>query len=177
MQNQSDNKSGNSFIDENHEELLEHMDELTLLLRDNWDRDNFNSSAQDFIVNVENHLSHEEVILKGAKFDDLDEHIIKHRELAVSLRMGSLAVYTRDEAIQFMANVRIQVFAHELMEDQKYWPLFESANAAADNLINWSSEFETGDLETDKHHKALVNYINRIHRMLADSSDIKLATL
>lgn len=70
MQNQSDNNSGNSFIDEDHEKLLEHMDELTLLLRDNWDRDNFNSSVQDFIVKVESHLSHEEVILKGAKFDD-----------------------------------------------------------------------------------------------------------
>lgn len=70
MQNQSDNNSGNSFIDEDHEKLLEHMDELTLLLRDNWDRDNFNSSVQDFIVNVESHFSHEEVILKGAKFDD-----------------------------------------------------------------------------------------------------------
>ena len=61
--------SGNNFIDDNHYHILNSMDELTFLVRDNWNLNTFATAVSQFIVQLENHFSHEETILKGANFN------------------------------------------------------------------------------------------------------------
>lgn len=175
MKNNIHKISGNSFIDENHNELLGFLDEITLFLRDEWDKDLFHSKIQNFIVSLENHYNHEEVILKGAGFENMDAHTLKHRELSMYLRIESLMPIDYDAAINFLSIIRSRIFSHELYDDQEYWPLFEPETPHTDTPMVWSSEFETGDMYTDKHHKAIINYINRLHQRLEYSSDIKLA--
>lgn len=167
--------SGNSFIDDNHHGLLEHILDICASLKDNWNPNGFKSSIRDFIVNLENHFSHEEIILKGANYKDLDAHTIKHREVSMYLRMESLEDHDYDAAVQFIANARSRIFSHELLEDQDYWPVFELEESTTTPLITWSTEFDTGDPETDKEHNALVNFINRLDQEFSTSSNIEYA--
>jgi len=165
--------SGNSFIDENHEGLLDNIDAITMLLRDNWRKDEFKSRVRDFIVDLENHFSHEETILKAVGYAKLDSHAIKHREISMRLRMDSLDALNYDESVQFLANLRTKIPPHELLEDQDYWSLFDQECSDKEALIIWSKNLETGNLETDRHHQALKNHINRLHRRFSKVSDIK----
>lgn len=164
--------SGNAFIDENHEGLLHHLNVLSETVRDNWTQDGFMSDIRDFISALENHFHHEETILKGASYEDLDNHITKHRKVALDLRREAYLHHDYDSAVQFLITSRTKVISHELFEDQAYWLTFEAEGSDADPLISWSREIETGNLETDKHHKALSNYINRFYKKFTSSSDV-----
>ncbi|HXK56651.1 MAG TPA: hemerythrin domain-containing protein [Gammaproteobacteria bacterium] len=168
-------KSGNAFIDENHKGLLENIDVISVSVRDNWDRQEFESNVRWFIVDLENHFSHEEVILKAAGFAELDEHSVKHRELSLRLRMDSIYTQNFDDSVRFLGTLRSKIFSHELFEDQSYWPLFDKETEDAKLLISWSAELETGDPEMDRHHRALVNHINRLHMQLCASTDKRFA--
>lgn len=167
--------SGNSFIDDNHYSLLTTIDEITILLRDGWSKEEFAVRVKNFITDMERHFSHEELILKAARYTEMDSHILKHRELLMRLRMDGYAILNYDAALQFIMSLRTLFFSHELFEDQKYWFLFEQEDSAQDQLIFWSKELETGDLEIDKHHKAIINHLNRFHRRMSDSPDIDFA--
>lgn len=176
MQSQDNETSGNSFIDENHENLLDHMEAVTNLLRDDWDVDVFNSRIRDFIVDLEDHFSHEEIVLKGAKFEGLDSHSDKHREISMRLRMESVNRLDYDDAVHFLAKARSRILRHVQIEDREYWPVFEPKNSDTALLISWSRELETGDLETDRQHKVFINCINRFHQKFATSSDFDYAS-
>ncbi len=170
-----DNISGNSFIDENHDDLLKHLDEITILLQDHFTTSSFKSGVIDFINNIENYFSNEEATLKRVGFDGLDSHITVHRELSKSLRMKNITNFEYDGAVTFLANARSELFSHELLEDQAYWPIFESESLDTEPLIIWSSVYETGNLEIDKHHSALINYVTRFYKRLEKSFDIEFA--
>ncbi|MBT5109321.1 MAG: hypothetical protein HOM25_11620 [Rhodospirillaceae bacterium] len=176
MENIDGQKSGNSFIDENHEGLLSHLKYLEASVKDNWGQFGFTSEIRDFIVALENHFHHEEIILKGAKYEKLDHHVFQHRKVAMDLHQGAFLDHDYNGAVQFLAAASAQIFSHELLDDQLYWPVFEAETPNPHLLILWSSKFETGEPETDKHHKALVNYINRFHRKLAFSDNISVCT-
>lgn len=60
--------SGNSFIDDNHSDLLQHLDSIINWSLDSWNSEEFKSSIRNFIVDLENHFSHEEIILRGAQY-------------------------------------------------------------------------------------------------------------
>ena len=167
--------SGNSFIDDNHEGLLNNIDALTFLVRDNWNQNEFELRVRNLIVDLENHFSHEETILKAVGYADLDSHSVKHRGISMCLRIASLDTLDYDDSVQFLVKLRTEVFGHELLEDQNYWPLFDQENSDQDILILWSQELETGDPETDKHHKALINHINRLHMRFSKLPDIDSA--
>jgi len=171
------NVSGNSFIDENHEGILNNIETLTLSVRDNWNKIDFTSKMNDFIRDMENHFSHEEVILSAAKYKGLDSHTLKHREISMHLRMAGMGIVEHDDSIQFLLKLREKLFSHELFEDQDYWHLFESENANQAPLITWSQEFETGSPAIDEHHQALATHINRLNKRFADSSDFDFACM
>lgn len=175
MQNNIEKISGNSFIDENHDDLLKHLDELTFFVRDKWDIAKFNNIFYEFILDLENHHAHEEVILRGSKYEETESHTIKHRDLCLFLRLNILKVSCYETAIQFLANSRSKIFSHELVEDQKYWHLFENNDTDTNNIITWSKKYETGHEETDIHHIALANYINRFHRRILKTPDKEMA--
>ena len=173
MKHADNQPSGNNFIDDNHDDILNSMDELTFMVRDDWNLNTFTSAVSHFIVQLGNHFSHEETILKGANFNDLAKHIIMHREIALRLRIDVMTILERDDAINFLISSRAEIFSHELIDDQAYWPLFDSDNVLT--VISWSKKYETGDAEVDKHHKSLVNYINRLSLKLIESPDIDIA--
>ena len=153
MYMQEKNQSGNSFIDENHDELLDQLEGLTELLRDNWDFELFSKAFSNFVSNLESHFSHEEMILRGAKFKDLESHKIKHREISLKLLIGNLSDFGYDGAVQLLAKTRSAVFSHELLEDQNYWEIFNDDIGDFDAYASWSVDLETGDKDTDEHHQ------------------------
>ena len=173
MNHSNNQPCGNNFIDDNHDQILNSIDELTFMVRDNWNLNNFSTAVSHFMVQLGNHFSHEETILKGANFNELTKHIIMHREIALQLRIEIMTIFERDDAINFLVSSRAKIFSHELIEDQAYWPLFDSANGLT--IISWSKKYETGDTDVDKHHKSLVSYINRLNLKLIEVSDVDLA--
>lgn len=166
--------SGNSFIDENHDHLIDHINVLAEMMRDQ-ELEKFKSGFQDFIVNLENHFSHEETILRGADYKHLDTHSIDHRSLSIKLRIDSMDINDYDSALSFLISSRAKIFTHELIEDQKYWPLFEVNFTDEDQICLWSEDLETGDRGIDEHHKALLNLINRLHKRFSFNLDVKEA--
>lgn len=168
-------QSGNSFIDEDHDNLLKHIEEISHSLRNGCDLENFRLEVMSFIDALEDHFSREELILEGAGFQLLDEHKIKHREIALDFRIKMLDDLDYNSAIQILAYARTKILSHELFEDQNYWSVFEPGASKSENLIIWSKDFETGDSEIDKHHMALANFINRLNSRLAISDDAELA--
>lgn len=164
--------TGNNFIDDNHDDIFKNMDELTFLVRDNWDAASFRDAVTNFINQLENHFSYEETILKGANFNELEKHTIKHREVALEFRIKSIDIITREEAINFIVTIRSMIFSHELIDDQNYWPLFDNNQSV---ILEWSEDYETGDSDIDTHHKSFANYINRLNQRLVQAPDIDLA--
>lgn len=167
--------SGNAFIDDNHSALLDHIDRICVSIRDGGSTSGFRPHFRNFITDIESHFSHEEVILNGAGFENIDQHTIKHREVSYFLRTESFDLHSYDDAVAFLASARIRIFKHELLEDQEYWSLFEPMNNNVDDLIVWTAEFETGNSEVDKQHKALANYISRLDRRLTAEPSAEIA--
>lgn len=93
----------------------------------------------------------------------MDAHIIQHRNIALLLHEKCLACSNYDQALELQEVMRPTIFAHELLEDQKYWHLFENLNYKVGHLLKWSPEFESGDIAIDGQHQALVNHINRFY--------------
>lgn len=171
MHTHTNNQSGNSFIDENHDELLSHLDSLTELLRDNWDFEIFSQEYSNFVSSLESHFSHEEMILRGAKFKNLESHKIKHRELSLKLLIGNMSDFGYDGAVQLLAKTRSAVFSHELLEDQNYWDIFNDNIGDFDEFVSWSTDLETGDKDTDEHHRALLKFIQRLDFNFRQTTD------
>ena len=164
-------RSGHSFIDENHAKLIGKLEQLTNSLRKNWDRQTFIRNTTEFVRSLEEHFMHEETALRGAEYPDLEAHTVKHREIALKLRVQALEIHSYDTALAFAVLARSEILNHELVHDQEYWSVFESQPSDDEVLITWTSDLETGDLEIDQHHKALINYLNRLHDQFSNSSD------
>lgn len=171
VMNSVNNKiSGNNFIDENHDEIFDALDKLIFIVRDTWNTIIFINAVSDFIDQLENHFLHEEIILKSVNFQNIDAHIIEHREIALHLRVEIMDVSTREEAVNFLMFIRSKIFSHELIADQNYWYLFDDENNPV--VLQWTDEFETGDIDTNKHHQSLANCINRLNNKCSQLSDI-----
>ena len=56
----STDASGNSFIDDDHIGLLDHMQAICASLEDGWNPITFKANIGHFIDNLESHFSHEE---------------------------------------------------------------------------------------------------------------------
>ncbi len=181
MDLQSDHISGNSFLDEGHQSLMHLIntlaDDVRLGVEKNqqsWQ--DIQARATHYIKALEEHFQHEELILKGADFELVVEHIKKHRDTIDYLHRLAAQTFTKQSALYFVASARSRVFAHELLEDQDYWSLFEDQETAGEPLIFWSPRIETGKAEVDTHHRALVNFINRLHaRATVDADPTALA--
>jgi len=165
------NKSGNDFIDENHARLLDRLNVLTESLRGNWQQRVFLKSTADFIRLLEGHFTHEETVLRGVDFDELESHIALHRDIAHRLKVLALDIRNYDTASEFVMLARSDILNHELVHDQAYWKLFEPQSGATEQIIVWSSDLETGNTEIDQHHQSLANFINRISILLTESID------
>lgn len=170
MKTAAEYKTNNNFIDENHECLLDDLDQLDKFLNLDWELGAFISKANGYIVALENHFLHEETLLRGAGFADLETHILQHREIALNMRQEISAIGSHETAIEFMQKTRSRILHHELIYDQEYWPVFDELPGHDKPLIPWSEELETGHADMDKQHQALTKYINRFHYIYFDSA-------
>lgn len=165
--------SGNSFLDENHFDLLEHLDFLLNIERNNWDPILFKDEFNKFILNIENHFHHEEIVLKGAGYTDLENHTIFHRDIALNLRKNNNVDFSDFKEASFLIEgAASYIIEHEMLKDQQYWPLFDDNKSNNTNLIPWSDKYETNNSEIDNHHIALLNHINRFYITCVDKEDI-----
>lgn len=167
--------SGNTFIDENHSNLLDFLDDLSSLLSQNTDPDKYRLIIEDFITALECHFTHEEIILKGVGYKNLRIHTIQHRMMALDLHKYLVGSFPQHETDLLMKDLTASVLAHEMTMDQDYWPYFNDNPSGNNCLISWKPEFETGDKEADGHHQSLINHINRFYIKLVDSNDIDMA--
>lgn len=166
--------SGNTFIDENHHDLLNHLEILSAVTRDSWESSSFRKAMRGFIADIENHFSHEEVVLAGARYQNLDQHKLKHRVISLKLHLENTKELDRTEALEVVANIRDSIFSHELLEDQDYWDVFEQEISDQSGFVCWLPEYETGNRDVDLHHHALMNHLNRFCIDLAKSADRNL---
>ena len=167
--------SGNSFIDENHGHLLEHLIHLSSLASTNSNLNSFRLIVEDFITNLEQHFSHEETILKGAGYTNLRAHTMQHRMIALELHKFLAKNFDHDEATLFVQETTSSIIAHEMSSDQDYWPYFNETPSSKTGLISWQQAFETGNKASDTQHQSLINHINRFYLKLIDSNDIEMA--
>jgi hemerythrin len=167
--------SGNSFIDENHQNLLEHLTEISALISNSFNPDKFRSIIEDFIINLEHHFSHEETILRGVGYKNLRIHTLQHRTIALELHKHLVGRFSYNETIPLVNKIKKSIFVHELSLDQDYWPYFNDNPSGKVNLITWRPEFETGRAEADRQHQSLINHVNRFYIKVIDSNDIGMA--
>ena len=170
-------KSNNSFIDENHSDLLLHLSGITEKYSEakQVDRSEFSTEMGHFCANIENHFNHEEVILQGAGFDQLDEHRVQHRKISMALRQLTVDIQSASDLGEIIEKVTSELVDHELSQDQQYWYLFEEDWKEDELLLRWSKDLETGVAELDTHHVALMNHINRFYLGMIKNNDLKHA--
>ena len=99
MKDVAKNKSNNRFIDENHEKLLDALEELEECLGPDWELDVFVSRVNQYIDDLESHFLHEETLLRGVGFTDLEVHALKHRGIALIMRKEVLEIGNQGDAI------------------------------------------------------------------------------
>ncbi len=68
--------SFNRFIDHDHHDLVDH-----LMYLEQSDRADHHKAIPRFIRDLETHFRHQEMILQGAGFGQVEAHIPEHREL------------------------------------------------------------------------------------------------
>ena len=176
MYKMADNtSSGNNFIDENHDDLLNHLSELSEYDQSEWDPDIFKSKLDSFIHDLESHFSHEELILSGAGFSDLRAHALLHRELALNIHKKNLLSYDPKSAAELVREITAETISHELMSDQEYWDLFNDKPSSSKRLLLWSKDLETGHPEIDKQHIALMNHVNHLYLRTQRNNDYQEA--
>jgi diguanylate cyclase (GGDEF)-like protein/hemerythrin-like metal-binding protein/PAS domain S-box-containing protein len=122
--------SGNVFIDAEHCELFRQSNQLLdLAIRRDADPAAVLASLQRLIQNVRAHFEHEERLLSGWKFPDLEAHALKHRRLLEHAQQ--IAHLVDDTSIPIGDLLRFLVVevihGHMLAEDSKY---FERAKNA-----------------------------------------------
>ena len=155
-------KSGNSFIDENHSSLVEHIGELESCLSGEWNAASYVMGLKKFVLDIENHFPHEETILRGTKFEKIDLHTLSHRNIGLKLhKVINKKIDSQSEAEKALSNIKVFLVEHKLYEDQDYWYVFDIYQIGEHSLIRFSEDMLTGIKEIDNEHFALLNHANR----------------
>jgi hemerythrin len=166
--------SGNSFIDENHNDLLEHFEALNPSTEHEWDLNIFQAKLRDFIFDIENHFSHEEIVLQGARYKNINAHTLSHRKIGLEMHQYiNSEIKSPSEAKIILSEIHHSIISHELMEDQNYWHLFDDFDINQHRLIEFTEDMLTGDADIDKEHVALLNHINRYYMKAIANEDIE----
>jgi len=155
--------SGNSFIDENHHDLLEHLASLTPVTEGRWSLPDFQENLRDFIIDIENHFSHEEIVLRGANYKDLDGHTLAHRRISLEMHNNlNREITSISEAKEILTAIHHDVISHELEKDQSFWYLFDDTPEKHKyRFIEFTEDMLTGNQKIDHEHLALLNHLNR----------------
>ena len=166
--------SSNLFIDANHLELTKATKQLKTAWMHFGVSDEFTQSCGAFLQELREHFSHEEIILRGAGYEHLEVHSDAHSQIITILDATLRVGMDENTATYFLDKVQEKLFEHELVADQGYWHLFETQDFSQGNAITWAAQMETGVVSIDRHHKALVKYINRLTHRIEKGCDMDM---
>lgn len=167
-------ESGNNFIDANHIGLVKILEALENDWKLHGSSGNVVKIAHKFLSSLHSHFRHEEIILKGAGYKQLDSHAKKHRNIEYLLYSILSSGLFGATAFYFVDKSQSTIIEHELVEDQEYWNIFADHANTEHHLIEWSSDYETGIEGVDSHHKSLINHINRLNTRIANGQSEEL---
>lgn len=158
-------QSGNSIIDQHHASLSQ----LVSQLAHSWMLDisaaEFSRLTDRFQMLLAEHFHSEISIIRAAGYEHWQRHEEEHDYILRKLeklanRGGSNHIY------EYVDEAERTIFEHELLSDQEYWDAFDKPTG--DELVHWDETLELNDPEIDKHHQALVGYLNRMYLWLRD---------
>ncbi|WP_413203549.1 hemerythrin domain-containing protein [Rhodospirillum sp. A1_3_36] len=162
-------QSGNGLIDEGHEHLMVLLAEIGGHLRQPNGRPEAIALFSDFLNALRNHLGLEEVILRTNGYSQLNNHARRHTQLIdrVTEMVETLTYAPSVHPLEVLDRVSDLLIEHEMVEDSDIWPCL----AKQDSLqpTTWGAEMETGIEQIDEHHKAMIEYMTRLHNMSDDA--------
>jgi diguanylate cyclase (GGDEF)-like protein/PAS domain S-box-containing protein/hemerythrin-like metal-binding protein len=120
----SNDNSLHPLIDQEHQQLILHSNDLLALLLQGQDKENLIPSLENLLNEVISHFNDEEAILKERSFPQLDEHARLHRDL-IDQGRDVLERYKNDtlsqgELINFL--IYEVIVHHMLTDDKKFFP-------------------------------------------------------
>lgn len=123
---------GDASIDDEHRQIFDRANELIhAVVSGDGEAVDLYHALDELIGSTEAHFAHEEEILAGCQYPDLEEHILEHQNLmarAQVLRRKAIAgELTLGALVTFV--VQDVVVKHMLGEDRKYYPYLKASSA------------------------------------------------
>lgn len=169
--------TGNLVIDAHHRHLARTVNQVYDAWK-SWDR---NAGALDVdlvhvLGEVEIHLTSEEIITRGAGYEDWKRHESLHDALRSRMRdvahpAGSGSILDESALLEAFDFFDQLIFQHEFFDDQDFWETFRSHAdrlPKRTELIAWDSRLILGMPEADGAHAEVVTAMNRVHEAIAD---------
>jgi hemerythrin-like metal-binding protein len=172
--------TGNPVIDAHHRHIARAVNSVYEQWK-SWDRlpgAAFEIDLTQVLREVEIHLTSEEIITRGAGFEEWKSHRSLHDALRTRMRDvagfqdGAWADETALlEAFDFFDHL---IFQHEFLDDQEFWETFRRHSERAPcrpDLVAWDSRLHLGEEGADWAHRTLVESLNGIHQAILDRVD------
>lgn len=169
--------TGNPVIDAHHRHLARTVNRVYDVWK-SWDRKvgPLDVDLVHLLGEVEIHLTSEEIITRGAGYEDWKRHGSLHDALRSRMRDvahpadsgGVLDEPALLEAFDFFDHL---IFQHEFFDDQDFWETFRSHAVQVPEraeLIAWDSRLHLGEPEADGAHAEVVSALNRVHQAIAE---------
>ena len=167
-------ETGNDFIDTHHRDLMEMVTALTEVWEAEKASRGFEGLARDFVDTLRAHFLREEMVLGGVGYQNIGFHEVSHENILYFLERQLDKGLDAITGQVFLDNLKSELFEHELVEDQDYWPLLDEDAPAHEPIIEWTAGLETGVDSVDAHHRALLRYINRLNDRILNGYPKKL---
>lgn len=162
--------TGNATIDAHHRHIARSVNRVYDAWKSWEGKAPFDTGLAGAFREIEVHLTAEEIITRGAGYQEWKFHETLHD--ALRARMRDVAAHAGQveasqarlmQAFEFFDQV---IFQHEFFEDQDFWDLFRTHAEVprGPRLITWDSRLHLGDEPTDAHHERLVTRLNEVHR-------------
>lgn len=161
-------RMGNSVLEDGHNALASQITALWDCWRGSHDRAEIVVALKAFIAHLRGHFALEEVIVGGAGFDGLSEHVVRHQQIIEEV-MAWRTRLIEDLTLpphQVVQSVEKMLCEHEMVEDQSYIPCLSHSSKSTDgekrSLFQGHGEPLTGDPLIDAHHRALTFHADRL---------------
>ncbi|MEO5337554.1 MAG: hypothetical protein H7841_11760 [Magnetospirillum sp. WYHS-4] len=166
--------TGNAAIDAHHRHIAHAVNHVYEAWK-GWDGiGSLDTSLAAALRDVEIHLTVEEIITRGAGYQEWKFHETLHDALRSRLRdvaEHAGAVPHRHlslmQAFEFFDQM---IFQHEFFDDQDFWDTFRRHAEAprGPRLVTWDSRLVLGENGVDSRHSELVAALNAVHEAIAD---------
>lgn len=162
--------TGNAVLDAHHRHIAGTVNQLYEMWK-GWDAEKaIDLDLGNVLHDLNVHFTSEEVITRGAGYDEWKYHETLHhafrsrmREVAKDVDAHARHSEAIIEAFNFFDEL---IFEHEFFEDQDFWETFHNIVDAPPRhtLITWDSRlYLNGGVGVDVHHERIVSLANGIH--------------